>query len=467
VTAVDGSVSGLPRHWLDGDGQHGVLPATPEQQDWERAVTAEVRAEVAAALARRARQRDGTDGGGQAGDRHAEVTALIGQAMERAAAAALRAGRPALDPAAEERIGLAVADSLLGLGGLQRLLDDPLVENIDVNGCDQVFVRYADGRLTRAAPAAASDAELAELIRLIAARAGNEERRFDRASPSLTVQLPDGSRLFAVMSVTRRPCVSVRRHRHIHVTLAGLQQLGTVDGPLANFLAAAVRARRNILISGGTSIGKTTLLRALAAEIPPHERLVTIEDTYELGLDTDPARHPDVVAMQAREANIEGAGQISLAELVRWGLRMNPARVIVGEVRGPELIAMLNVMSQGNDGSMATLHSSSSRGVFTKLAAYAAQSPERLTVEATSLLVAAAIHFVVHLAWSRDGTRVVSSVREIVDADGPQVVSNEIWRPGPAGLAVSGARIRDDTLDDLAAAGFDPALALAGEGLGR
>ena len=152
MTAVDGSISGLPRHWLDGDGQHGVLPATPEQQDWERAMTAEIRAEVAAELARRARQRDGIDGGGQAGDRHAEVTALIGQAMERAAAAALRAGRPALDSAAEERISQAVADSLLGLGGLQRLLDDPLVENIDVNGCDQVFVRYADGRMTRAAP---------------------------------------------------------------------------------------------------------------------------------------------------------------------------------------------------------------------------------------------------------------------------------------------------------------------------
>ena len=172
---------------------------------------------------------------------------------------------------------------------------------------------------------------------------------------------------------------------------------------------------------------------------------MTIEDTYELGLDADPARHPNVVAMQAREANIEGTGEIGLAELVRWGLRMNPARVIVGEVRGPELIAMLNVMSQGNDGSMATVHSSSSRGVFTKLAAYAAQSPERLNVEATGLLVASAIHFVVHLAWSTGGVRVVSSVREIVDAEGPQIVSNEIWRPGPDRRAVPGARLRDDT----------------------
>ena len=263
------------------------------------------------------------------------------------------------------------------------------------------------------------------------------------------------------MSVTRRPCISIRRHRHTRVTLADLTRLGTADHAMAAFLSAAVRARKNILVAGGTSIGKTTLLRALAAEIPAHERLVTIEDTFELGLDTDPARHPNVVAMQAREPNIEGTGEIELAELVRWGLRMNPARVIVGEVRGPELIAMLNVMSQGNDGSMATLHSSSSRGVFTKLAAYAAQSPERLNIEATGLLVASAIHFVVHLAWSTGGVRVVSSVREIVDAEGPQIISNEVWRPGPGRRAVPGARLRDDTMDDLAAAGFDPALAQA------
>ncbi|MGI8447153.1 MAG: CpaF family protein, partial [Streptosporangiaceae bacterium] len=394
-----------------------------------------------------------------AAERLALVTTLIGEALEERATAALRSGQQALDAAAEARVTQAVTAALLGLGGLQVLLDDPAVENIDVNGYDQVFVGYAGGRIARAAPVAASDADLAELIRTIAARAGTEERRFDRASPRLTIQLSDGSRLFAVMSVTRRPCISVRRHRHARITLGDLTRLGTVDRALAQFLAAAVRARKNILVAGGTGIGKTTLLRALAAEIPPHERLVTIEDTYELGLDQDSARHPNVVAMQGREPNIEGAGEIDLAELVRWGLRMNPARVIVGEVRGPELIAMLNVMSQGNDGSMATLHSSSSRGVFTKLAAYAAQSPERLNVEATGLLVASAIHFVVHLAWSTSGVRVVASIREIVDAEGPQIISNEVWRPGPDRRAMPGSRLRDDTMDDLAAAGFDPALA--------
>ena len=429
----------------------------------EQAVTGQLRAQVAAALARHAQDREETGQGAlPPGERHAVVSALISQALEEHATAALRSGQPALDAAAEKRVTRAVTAALLGLGGLQALLDDPQVENIDVNGHDQVFAGYADGRIARAAPVAASDADLVELIRTIAARAGTEERRFDRASPRLTIQLPDGSRLFAVMSVTRRPCISVRRHRHARVTLDALARLGTVDHAMAGFLSAAVRARKNILVAGGTSIGKTTLLRALAAEIPPHERLVTIEDTFELGLDADPARHPNVVAMQAREANIEGTGEIGLAELVRWGLRMNPARVIVGEIRGPELIAMLNVMSQGNDGSMATVHSSSSRGVFTKLAAYAAQSPERLNIEATGLLVASAIHFVVHLAWSTGGVRVVSSVREIVDAEGPQIVSNEIWRPGPDRRAVPGARLRDDTADELAAAGPGPFLSRDG-----
>jgi Flp pilus assembly CpaF family ATPase len=436
----------------------GAVTGGPDEQ----AVTGQLRAHVAVALARHAQDREETGQGAlPPGERHAVVSALISQALEEHATAALRSGQPALDAAAEKRVTRAVTAALLGLGGLQALLDDPQVENIDVNGHDQVFARYADGRIARAAPVAASDADLVELIRTIAARAGTEERRFDRASPRLTIQLPDGSRLFAVMSVTRRPCISVRRHRHARVTLDDLARLGTVDHAMAGFLSAAVRARKNILVAGGTSIGKTTLLRALAAEIPPHERLVTIEDTFELGLDADPARHPNVVAMQAREANIEGTGEIGLAELVRWGLRMNPARVIVGEIRGPELIAMLNVMSQGNDGSMATVHSSSSRGVFTKLAAYAAQSPERLNIEATGLLVASAIHFVVHLAWSTDGVRVVSSVREIVDAEGPQIISNEVWRPGPGRRAVPGARLRDDTMDELAAAGFDPALAQA------
>jgi Flp pilus assembly CpaF family ATPase len=194
----------------------------------------------------------------------------------------------------------------------------------------------------------------------------------------------------------------------------------------------------------------------MATDIPSSERLITIEDSLELGLDRYPELHPDVVALEAREANIEGQGEITLAELVRWALRMSPDRVIVGEARGDEVLALLNAMSQGSDGSMATLHASSSRGAFSKLATYAAQAPERLSLEATNLLVANAVDFVVHLVQDQAGRRYVSSIREVIDADGPLVVSNEVFRPGAHRRAVPGASLRDETLDELTSAGFDP-----------
>ncbi|HEU0089851.1 MAG TPA: CpaF/VirB11 family protein [Pseudonocardiaceae bacterium] len=259
------------------------------------------------------------------------------------------------------------------------------------------------------------------------------------------------------MAVTARPSLSIRRHRFTRVTLSELAGKGTLDRGLESFLTAVVRARKNVLITGGTTIGKTTLLRALAAVIPPWERLVTIEDVFELGLG---AHHPDVVAMQAREPNVEGEGAVTLSDLVWQSLRMSPDRVIVGEVRGPEVIPLTNAMSMGNDGSMSTVHCSTSAGVFAKLAAYAVQGPERLPLEATNLLVASAVHFVVHLARPRDdhAARVLSSVREVISADGPVVVSNEVWRPGPDLRAVPGVPLRTDMVEELADAGFDPDL---------
>lgn len=355
----------------------------------------------------------------------------------------------------ERRVVGSVLDEVFGMGGLQPLLANSEIENINVNGADRVFVRYADGRRAQLPPVADSDEELIDLVRSLAARSGVEERRFDRGSPGVNVELPDGSRMFAVMAVTGRPSVSIRRHRFQQVTLARLRQLGTIDGGLEALLSAMVRARFNVLVVGGTAIGKTTMLRGLASAIPPAERLITIEDNFELALDRDP-QHPDVIAMQAREANVEGEGAISQAELVRWALRMSPDRVIVGEVRGAELVPMANAMSQGNDGSMATLHASTSRA-FTKLATYAAQSPERLGLEATNLLMASALHFVVHLAEARDDkTRVVSSIREVVDADEKQIISNEVYRPDPTGRAVPGVPLRTETVERLAEAGFDP-----------
>ncbi|MFM9442591.1 CpaF family protein [Streptomyces acidiscabies] len=388
-------------------------------------------------------------------ERMALAGRILNDAAEELTHQLLADGVPVVAPEAEQAVITAVLREVFGLAGLEPLLRDARVENINVTG-ERTFVRYADGRRERLPPVVASDAELVDLIRELAARSGVEERRFDRASPGVSFQLPGGERAFAVMAVTRRPSLSIRRHRFERVTLAQLRANGTLDAALESLLAAMVRARKNILVTGGTAIGKTTLLRALAAEIPPWERLVTVEDTYELGLDTDERAHPDVVAMQAREANIEGQGEVSQAELVRWALRMSPDRVIVGEVRGPEVIPMCNAMSQGNDGSMGTLHASSSRGAFTRLAAYAVQGPEHLPLEATNLLVAGALDFVVHLdrPRSHEGRRMVSSIREVVDADDRQIISNEIFRPGPDLRAVPGVPLRSETLEELIAAGY-------------
>ncbi len=416
-----------------------------------------IRAQVAARLAARSRQ-DEAEGrvAFAEADRVALGHELIAEVLQEEAEAALAEGRPVLSPEEEDGLARAVFDALFGLAGFQPLLDDPEIENINANGADNVWVRYADGRSERGDPVAPSDAALVDLLRTAAARVGVSERRFDLGAPRLSLQLPDGSRLFAVMAVTGRPCVAIRRHRFLKVTPDDLIGLGMLDMALRELLRGAVQAKKNLIICGGTGIGKTTMLRALAADIPPEERLITIEDSLELGLDRDPETHPDVVAMQAREPNVEGEGEVTQAELVRWALRMSPDRVIVGEIRGPEVVPMCNAMSQGNDGSMATLHASSSRGAFTKLATYAIQAPERLPLEATNLLVANALDFVVYLALDSRRRRVVSSVREVIDADGQQVVSNEVFRPGEDGRAVPGVPLRAETLDHLIGAGFDP-----------
>ena len=380
----------------------------------------------------------------------------------------LNADRPLVGRAVEQRVISEVINELFGMAGLQPLLDDPRIETINANRFDRVFVQYNDGHRAQVAPIAASNEELTDLVRMLAARASSQERRFDQGSPAVNLQLPGGERLFAVMGLTAGgvSALSIRRHGYLTVTLPELRSRGTVDAGLQEFLRALVRARKNVLITGGTGAGKTTLLRALAAEMDRFERVVTIEDAFELGLELDPDIHADVTSFQAREANIEGEGAISQSELVRWGLRMSPDRVIVGEIRGPEVIPMCNAMSQGNDGSMATLHASSSRIAFTRLASYAAQGVERLPLEATNLLVASAVHFVVHLARGIDrSTRVVSSIREVVGADGPQVISNEIYRPGPDRRArpVAGS-MRTDNLDDLVDVGFDPVVLEQPEG---
>lgn len=446
----------------------------------DRALVAELRVAVADELAQ--------SGGGALGvaDRRELARQIVVDRLHGQAVQAMATGVGVLGAEQQRQTADAVLDALFGLGRLQGLVDDPSVENIDVNGADRVWITYADGSKVLGPPIADNDDELVEMIRSAAARLGMSERRFDGAHPEVDLRLPDGSRLSALMAVVRRPVVSIRRHRFLDLTLADLVTMDMVDPPVAAFLGAAVRARKNIVVGGAMNSGKTTLLRALAADIPPYERIVTIEQAFELGLDAAPERHPDLVALESREANTAGEGEFSMARLVRRALRMNADRVIVGEVLGDEVLPMLNAMSQGRAGSMCTIHAASAHGVFRRLASYAVQSPQRLPLEATNLLVAGAIDFVVFVDMelgprqvrarlAPDGSgpstvatvsggsdvfaavgrrRFVSSVLEVVDVDGLQVVSNEVFRPGPDGRAVPGAPLRSTTLSQLAAVGF-------------
>ena len=441
-------------------------------------------AALASAIRRRvAEDLAGTDASGLVGDDRKEFARQ--RAFLHLDALAQSTDGPAvadLSPSDEQVLAQSVLDALFGLGPLQALVDDPDIENIDINGCDRVWATFADGSKRLMPAIAASDEELVDLVRSAAGRFGLAERRFDTARPELDLQLPGGARLSAVMAVSARPTISIRRHRFADLSLDDLCSMGAMGPELRSLLAAAVRARKNIVVSGAVNLGKTTLLRALAAEIDPRERLVTIEQAFELGLDTGSDRHPDIVALEARPANIEGEGRIPVADLVRRSLRMNADRVIVGEVLGDEVLPMLNAMSQGRSGSMCTIHAESSAGVFRRIASYAVQAPERLPIEATNLLIAGALHLVVHLdsemhdvdrtleaagtpAGRWDGhawfpprgsrARFVSSVREVIDAEGVQMVSNEVYRPGPDRRAQPAAPLRSATVDELRHFGFE------------
>lgn len=418
-------------------------------------LVAKLRGDVALELSQQVRALAGTDGEtSQRGEEELLARRILNQHLDRLATDAVASGDRVFSDAEEQELTRAVLDRLFQMGRLQPLLDDDSIQNITANGCDRVFIEYADGRKEVGPAIAATDDELIEQIREIGRRWGLSEREFNPSRPQLNLQLPDGSRLFAVAWVCDRPALAIRRHRFLKVTLDDMVGLGALDQGIASFLRAAVRARRQIIVCGATGAGKTTMLRALASEIPPSERIVTIESEMELGLERFEDLHPDCVALEAREANVEGVGEVTAADLVRMSLRMNPDRVIVGEVRGDEVIPMLNAMSQGNDGSMCTVHSDSSGTVFNKMALYAMQSPERLPIEATCQLAAAAIDLVVFIGKTRSG-RFISSIRQVVGAEGGQVVTNEIFKPDASGRAVPGIAPPHELAVDLEANGWD------------
>lgn len=388
-------------------------------------------------------------------DEHDLARSAVRVELARLSGARRAEARAVLTSIEEQQLSNAVIAQVLGLGRLQPLLDDPDVSDIHVRGCAPVWVKLLDGSREQRPPVVDTDSELIDLIRRAGTRMGSTERRFDAGNPELNLQLPDGSRLFATMEVSSRPSLVIRRHRFDISSLKELHLCGMFSNALQEFLAAAVRARRNIVIAGGTGSGKTTLLRALINEIQPVERLVTIEDAYELGLDRFEQLHPDHDALQSRPANIEGQGEITLADLTRMALRMDPDRVIVGEVRGAEAFPMLLAMGQGNNGSMCTMHADSTRSVFPKLAAYVSMASTGLPIETVNLLISSAVHFVVFIDNSHR-TRRITSVREVIDSDGVNIISNEVFQAGSDSIAVPAYPIRESTQMLLREHGFDP-----------
>ena len=356
---------------------------------------------------------------------------------------------------------------MFGAGELQDLLDDFDVENIDINGCDEMWVTYAAdterGRQAAGQPVgpftiAATDDDLVAIIQGQAAHAGINARPWTPATPQLDLRLSDGSRLSAVMTAGERPSVSIRRNRYPQMFLPTLVELGTVDDRLAGFLQAAVLSRMNVMVAGATNAGKTTLLRALINVIAPDERLITVEKALELGLRRHRQLHPNVVEWEMVLPDAEGRGGISMAALVQRSLRQNPSRVIVGEVLGEEIVVMLNAMSQGNDGSLSTIHARNSVAVLDRIASYAAQA-ENLSFEVTHSLIAGAIDFIVFIRQNpyMGGLRTVAEVLEVSGFDGERVTHSDVFIPSDVdGRAVrSEYAITESRLKRLEAEGYN------------
>ncbi|MEM7340408.1 MAG: ATPase, T2SS/T4P/T4SS family [Actinomycetota bacterium] len=344
----------------------------------------------------------------------ARAEPLIWAAIDRAVEERLRNRSDTLSIDDEEAIFKRARADLFGLSGFEEYLFDPSVENVFVNGADRVFVnRSGASEPERVAPIVQTDHALIELVNRWSTRLGRTERRFDFANPRLDMRLPGGFRLHAIMAVTERPTITIRCPYSRKVTLQDLIKLRTIDAPMASFLRAAVKGRLNIIVAGGTGTGKTTLLKSLLYEVPPSERIITLEDTLELGLSRFPQEHPNVVEMETRQENVEGEGEINLMDLTRECLRMSPDRVVIGEVRGAEALYMLKAMSQGNDGSMCTIHSESAVGVIDRVRGYVAEGVTGLPPNIVDGFFRNAVDLIVHVTRRPDRRRVISTIVEV------------------------------------------------------
>jgi pilus assembly protein CpaF len=329
-----------------------------------------------------------------------------------------------------------VSDAVVGAGPVEFLLRDPDVTEVMVNGPDDVYVERK-GRIERVGDRLFEGEEaVLHLIERIVAPLG---LRVDGSSPWVDARLPDGSRVHAIVPPLSLcgPVLNVRKFTAIPLRPEGIVANGTISPSMLAFLAACVRGRANVIVSGGTSSGKTTLLGVLSSFVPDGERIITIEDAAELRL-----AKPHVIGLEARPANVEGQGEVTVRDLVRNALRMRPDRIVIGEVRGGEALDMLQAMNTGHDGSLCTAHANSAQHVLWRIETMAMMSDVDLPVAHVRTQVAGAIDVIVHMARLRDGRRVVFQISTVdgVDPAGDPIVT-EIFgfrtRLGPEGAFVA------------------------------
>ncbi len=337
-----------------------------------------------------------------------------------------------LEPSERQKLVDSIGADILGLGPIEPLLADPNITEVMVNADDAIFVERA-GKLYQTEARFLTVPHLRQVIEKIVSGVG---RRIDESSPMVDARLPDGSRVNAVIPplAVDGPMLTIRKFAKEAYTAPDLVKFGTFNHQAADFMDACVRGKRNILISGGTGTGKTTLLNVVSSFIPTDERIVTIEDAVELRLHQ---RH--VIRLEARPANVEGKGQIAIRELVRNSLRMRPDRIVVGEVRGGEALDMLQAMNTGHEGSISTLHANTPRDALARLETMVMMAGLELPAKAIREQIASALDLIIHLSRLRDGTRRITEIAEVNGMEGDTITLSTLYQfDYSAGMDASG-----------------------------
>ncbi len=378
-----------------------------------------------------------------------EIRALIVGMLER------EAHTTPLSLFEREAIIADVFNELFGLGPLEAFLRDPSISDILVNRYNRIYIER-EGRIEESDAVFKDDKHLLQIIERIVSAVG---RRIDESSPMVDARLADGSRVNAIIPplALDGPALSIRRFRTDRLAAQDLVERSSMTQPMLDFLKAAVAARLNILVSGGTGAGKTTLLNILSSFISDRERVITIEDAAELML-----RQRHVVRLETRPANIEGKGAVRPRDLVINALRMRPDRIVVGEVRGEEALDMLQAMNTGHDGSLTTIHANTPRDALHRLDTMVAMANLNVPDKAVRQQVASAVNLVVQISRMSDGTRRVTGIAEIVGMEGEVITMQDLFLFERTGITPEGrvtgkfraTGIRPKVSDKLAAAGF-------------